>query len=107
MSLSRSITSGFHGIKVSLTGFLDVSEDQERMGIAAVERVSTTLDMGGTGGINVSRARVIAFNQSATRCSSEPATGIKVPSTLSFCEVPAIRLCTVSVLTPRLVVLDE
>ena len=100
-SLSCRIMSGFQSIKPSLIGFLDVSEDQQRRGIAVAERVSTLSDITGTGGTKGSRARVIgSFNQFATCLSSEPATGIKIPWTLSSCEVPGMRLCTVSVLTP-------
>jgi len=92
--------SGFQDIRASLTGFLDVSEVQERRGIAVAERVSTLSNVVGIGGIKGSRARVILFNQFATCFSSEPATGMKVPWILSSCEVPGIRLCAVSVLTP-------
>ena len=90
-SFSRRIMSGFQGIRASLTGFLDVSEDQERRGIAVAERVSTLSDVVGTGGIKGSRAWVISFNQFMTWFSSEPATGMNVPWTLSSCKVPGIR----------------
>ena len=94
--------SGFQGIRASLTGFLDVSEDHERRDIAVAERVSTLSDGAGTGGMKGSRALVILLNQFVTCCSSEPARGMKVPWTLSSCEVPGIRLCRVSVLMPEL-----
>ena len=41
--------SGFQGIRASLTGFLDVSEDQERRDITVAECVSTLSDDVGVG----------------------------------------------------------
>jgi len=47
-------------------------------------------------GRRTDRASMIPFNHFATHSSSELAAGMKVPSIVSFCEVPGILLWTVS-----------
>jgi len=95
-SFSCRIKSGFHGIRLSWTGWQEVSKIQKRGGLVVLERVVTLLET--VVGEKTCSAQVILFNQFVTHCSSEPAVGKNVPSITSSCNVPEICLCTFSCL---------
>ena len=91
-------------------GLRDVSQDQERGGIAtnlaALERVTlpevaVAVTAGLVLGQRASRAHVTLFNHFAMPLSLSPAVGRKVPSIISSCEVLGMSLRIVSRLDPE------
>ena len=103
-SSSRRIRSSFHGMSPFI-GLHDVCEDHSRhftLRRVAIERVIIfPVSMGAVTvvsplGRNFRKASVIMFSQFAIWCSSELATGKKVPSIISSCEVLGTHLQIVS-----------